>query len=198
MATITDPWDNHDWNSAEYAKQWAERQDGSKPHRDEAFGVLAATLPFAKSDRIKILDVGSGYGALTLFLLNAFPNAEAVCHDGSAEMLALGRTHLADLNGRVKFMQSDLSNEGWGEKLGGPFNAVVSSIAIHNVRAYETIRSIYAESFNLIRPGGCFLNLDRMRPSVAEQLRWLDDAGFESVQSYWDGGKRSIVGGIVR
>ena len=72
--------------------------------------------------------------------------------------------------GRVKFIQSDLSKPGWSKKLKGPFDAVVSSIAIHNVREHATIRSIYGETFDLLNPGGCFLNLDRMRPSVNEQL----------------------------
>ena len=142
------------------------------------------------------MDIGAGYGALTSFLLGEFPNAKAVCHDGSAEMLALGRKRLAKLKGRVKFVQCDLSKPGWSKKIKGPFDAVVSSIAIHNVREHEIIRSIYAETFSLVKPGGCFLNLDRMTPSVAEQLQWLRRAGFADVQRFWDGGKRAIVGGF--
>jgi SAM-dependent methyltransferase len=198
MAQITDPWDHHEWDSRDYVLEWAERQDSSEPHREQAFGVIATTIPFEKDARIKILDIGSGYGALTLYLLSHFRNGQAVCHDGSAEMLALARERLAKFKGRVKFKQSDLSKLGWSKKLGGPFDAVVSSIAIHNVREHATICSIYAESFDLINPGGCFLNLDRMRPSVSEQLKWLRAAGFANVRSFWDGGKRAIVGGFKR
>jgi len=196
MAKIADPWDHHDWASRDYVLEWAERQDASQPHREQAFGVIAATMPFEKDARIKILDVGSGYGALTHYLLSQFGNGQAVCHDGSAEMLALGRDRLAKFKRRVKFIQSDLSKPGWSKKLNGPFDAVVSSIAIHNVREHATIRSIYRESFDLLNPGGCFLNLDRMRPSVAEQLKWLRAAGFANVKRFWEGGKRAIVGGF--
>ena len=198
MAKITDPWDHHDWDSRDYVREWAERQDAGKPHREPAFAVIADTMPFEKNAQIKILDIGSGYGALTLFLLTEFPGAQAVCHDGSAEMLSLGREHLAAFKGRVKFIQSDLSKPGWSKKLQGPFDTVVSSIAIHNVREYETIRSIYAETFAALNPGGCFLNLDRMRPSVDDQLQWLRDGGFVKVKSFWDGGKRAIVGGFKK
>jgi len=198
MAKISDPWDHHDWDSRDYVQEWAERQDDSMPHREQAFGVIAATMPFAKDGRIKILDIGSGYGALTLYLLSQFRNGRAVCHDGSAEMLALGRKRLAAFEGRVKFIRSDLSKPGWSKKLKGPFDAVVSSIAIHNVREPAIIRSIYAESFDLVNPSGCFLNLDRMRPSVKEQLDWLREAGYQQVQRFWDGGKRAIVGGFKR
>ena len=196
MADISDPWDHHDWASRDYVLEWADRQDDSEPHRDQAFGVIAATMPFDRDAPIKILDIGSGYGALTFYLLSQFPNAQAVCHDGSAEMLALGRERLAKFKDRVKFIQSDLSEPGWSKKLEGPFDAVVSSIAIHNVREHATIRSIYAECFELLNRGGCFLNLDRMRPSVNEQLDWLRQAGYQQVQQFWDGGKRAIVGGF--
>jgi hypothetical protein len=38
----------------------------------------------------------------------------------------------------------------------GSFDAVVSSIAIHNVRQHEIIRSIYGETVTLLKAGGCF------------------------------------------
>jgi len=100
--------------------------------------------------------------------------------------------------GRFSYVLCDFSKAGWSRNLKGKFDAVVSSIAIHNVRAHETIRSIYSETFSLVRAGGCFLNLDRMTPSVAEQLKWLRAAGFENVRSFWDGGKRAIVGGFKK
>lgn len=114
--TIADPWDHHDWSSEAYAKEWAARQDASQPHRDAAFDRLTKTLPFAKSAKIKILDIGSGYGALAGYLLRHFKNSQAVCHDGSAEMLALAREHLASFEARIKFVRSDLSEPGWSKK----------------------------------------------------------------------------------
>jgi ubiquinone/menaquinone biosynthesis C-methylase UbiE len=195
-AKISDPWNHHDWASGEYVNQWAEGQDSREEARQEAFALIAQTLPYGKDEKIIILDLGAGYGALSQFLLSRFPNAKAVCQDGSAEMLKLGRTRMANLKGRVKFVQCDLSKLGWSKKIKGPFEAVVSSIAIHNVRAHETIRAIYSETFSLVKAGGCFLNLDRMTPSVSEQLKWLRSAGFENVQRFWDGGKRAIVGGF--
>ncbi len=196
MAKISDPWDHHDWASGDYVNQWAERQDTKEAARQEAFDVMAQTLPYDRAAKITVLDIGAGYGALSQFLLSRFPNAKAVCHDGSAEMLKLGRTRMAKLKGRVKFVQCDLSKPGWSKEIKGPFDAVVSSIAIHNVRAHETIRAIYSETFSLVKTGGCFLNLDRMTPSVNEQLKWLRDAGFANVKRFWDGGKRAIIGGF--
>jgi tRNA (cmo5U34)-methyltransferase len=160
------------------------------------FRLIAKTISQENDAAIRILDVGSGYGALAQFLLTQFPNATAVCHDGSDEMAALGRQRMAALGKRVKYALSDLSKPGWSKVIDGPFDAVVSSIAIHNVRSHDIIRSIYREASSLVRPGGCFLNFDRMIPSLEEQLKWFREAGLENVGCLWESGKRALVGGF--
>lgn len=196
MPKLIDPLDHHDWSSQEYVSQWAERQDTREADRQEVFRLIAKTIPFEKNASIRILDVGAGYGALAQFVLTQFPNATAVCHDGSDEMAELGQKRMAALQKRVRYVLSDLSKPGWSKTIDGPFDAVVSSIAIHNVRSHDIIRSIYGEIFSLVRPGGCFLNFDRMIPTLEEQLKWLREAGFENVECFWESGKRALVGGF--
>src|ERR1700752_830604 len=84
----------YDWHSREYVSGWADKQDRQESDREEQFRLLAQAIPFDKTLAIKILDVGAGYGALTRFLLNYFPNATAVCQDGSEEMIAIGRERM--------------------------------------------------------------------------------------------------------
>jgi cyclopropane fatty-acyl-phospholipid synthase-like methyltransferase len=198
MPKIIDPLDHHDWSSREYVSQWAQRQDTREADRQVVFALMAQTLPYEKNASIRILDIGAGYGALTQFMLNYFPKATAVCHDGSEEMAKLGAKRMAALKRRVKYVLSDLSKPGWSKKMGGPFEALVSSIAIHNVRSHDIIRSIYAEIPKLVAPGGCFLNFDRMTPSQNQQLKWLKEAGLENVECFWDGGRRALVGGFKK
>jgi hypothetical protein len=64
------------------------------------------------------------------------------------------------------------------------------------VREPEIIHRIYKDIFPLIKPGGCFLNLDKKYPSLEALLGWLEDAGFENVKSFWQGGSRAIFGGF--
>jgi SAM-dependent methyltransferase len=198
MPRIIDPWDHHDWDSKKYVADWAARQDERETDRREVFELIARTLPYEREAAITILDLGAGYGALCRFLLAHFSNATAVCQDGSEEMVKLGRERMARLNGRVKFVLCDFSKSGWSRKLRGPFDALVSAIAIHNVRSHDAIRAIYGETFSLVKPGGCFLNFDRMTPSLKQQRKWLAEAGFENVQCFWDGGRRALVGGFRR
>lgn len=199
MAKLVDLWDHHDWSSKEYVSDWAERQDEREIEREKIFRSLAKILSNDSRAAINILDLGAGYGALAQFLLNHFPNATAVCQDGSAEMAKLGRRRMEPLiKGRFQYVLCDFSKPGWSRKIKGPFDAVVSSIAIHNVRSPDIIRSIYEESFSLVKTGGCFLNFDRMTPSLKVQLAWLEQAGFADVKCFWDGGRRAIVGGYKK
>ena len=193
---MVDPLGHHDWTSAEYVAGWVARQAGREPGRREAFGVLAETLARDRQAALRFLDVGAGYGGLTEFLLRHFPRAAAVCQDGSKEMARLGRERMKNFAGRFDYVISDFSRAGWSGKITGPFDAVVSAIAIHNVREQPIIKRIYADIFLLARPGGCFLNFDGMKPSLEAQLDYVREAGFTDVKCFWRGDNRAVFGGV--
>jgi len=195
MAELTDPLRHHEWSSEEYVKDWEKRQSRQEALRSRQFQLVADQLPFARNDAFTFLDVGSGYGALSRFLLEHFTNAIAVCHDGSEAMAKLGQQRMADLEGRFRYVVADFSKHGWSRATGGEFDAVVSCNAIHNVRAGETIEAIYTEVFALVKPGGRFLNLDRGSASVEDQLAWFRSAGFSAVKCHEKGSGLSLYGG---
>jgi ubiquinone/menaquinone biosynthesis C-methylase UbiE len=186
----------HHWESAEYVAGWAKGQDPKEINRTEAFQALADTIPYEKNLPIKILDLGAGYGALTKFLLERFPQATAVCQDGSEEMAKLGRERMKNFAGRFEYALCDFSKHGWSKLLAAPFEAVVSSIAIHNVRSPNIIRGIYEDAYALVKPGGCFLNFDRPRPPWEEQMMWLRGVGFKNVQIFRQEENRAVFGGF--
>ena len=187
----------HDWSSEEYVRDWEKRQRRQERLRRRQFEMVASLLPYAKNAGFTFLDVGCGYGALSRFLLEHYPNAKAVCHDGSDEMAKLGHERMADLEGRFRYVVSDFSKRGWGRVTGGGFDSVVSCNAIHNVRKSEIIEAIYEEVFTLLEPGGCFFNLDRGAP-VEEQLDWFSKAGFSDVKCHEKGSGLSLYGGTKR
>ncbi|HEX7230210.1 MAG TPA: class I SAM-dependent methyltransferase, partial [Candidatus Binatia bacterium] len=161
-----------------------------------AFQVLADTIPYEKTLPIRILDLGAGYGALTKSLLERFPKATAICQDGSKEMADLGNERMKSLAGRFAYTICDFSKPGWTKQIDGQFEAIVSSIAIHNVRDPKIVERIYHELFALVAPGGCFLNFDRPKPPWDEQLEFLRGAGFKRVKIFWRGENRAVFGGF--
>jgi ubiquinone/menaquinone biosynthesis C-methylase UbiE len=189
----------HDWHSSGYVSKWAEGQDQKESLREEPFRLMAETIPYDQQSPIRILDLGAGYGALTQFLLNLFPNATAVCQDNSREMAGLGHTRMDTLRGRFAYAYCDFSKQGWSKQFPSTFEAVVSAIAIHNVREPEIIRDIYQEIFPLVKKGGCFLNFEILNQPLENHIEWLGQAGFQDPRCFWkDEERRALFGGFKK
>jgi ubiquinone/menaquinone biosynthesis C-methylase UbiE len=165
----------HDWYSAEYVDDWIRADE----QRERNLDVLVERLDLTGDEPV-VLDVGGGYGRLTRTVLERFPSARVVMHDFSPPMLARASAYLAPFSGRYTAVRADLRDPEWTAALGGPFDAVMSAIAIHNVREPKSIARVYQEVCGLLRPGGQFLNLDRLEGStVADHVGWLLQAGFD-------------------
>jgi tRNA (cmo5U34)-methyltransferase len=210
----------HDWHDAGYVDAWIEeRIDGDPDHaaRIERLAGFLATV--VSADQPRVLDVGTGPGVLAVAVLRAVPASRVVCHDFSLPMLERARSELAWAGERAGFHASDLAAGDWAAGLAGPFDAVVSSYAIHNLRAADAIRSVYADIARLLAPGGCFLLLDmvetpgpqadrlygvrrrwddRVPSTLTAQLGWLEDAGLTEVDCIWKDGFEVALCGFRR
>jgi len=191
------------WSTTEHALQYLERAD-TIPHRTEGEATLLSFLP-ARVGRV--LDLGSGDGRLLALVKLARPDAHAVAVDFSDAMLARLRERFA-ADAAVEIVAHDLSQPLLEL---GPFDAVVSSFAIHHV-THERKRALYAEIHGLLSPGGVFLNFEHVAsptdalhqrfnealgvhpgeedPSnklldVETQLAWLREIGFHDVDCAW-------------
>lgn len=150
----------HDWHSSAYVQDWIGVYEDIE--RKASLHRIANLIPFDPDEPIRVLDIGGGWGPVTSAVLEAFPKAQVMLHDFSEPMLSEARNRLAQYADDVSYVQSDLLSPEWTAGIDGPFHAVVSCIAIHNVRFPDRIRAIYHEIFPLVSPGGCFINLDRV------------------------------------
>ena len=158
--TTSDPHGHHDWHAQQYVEDWIASATALDPERRAILRRVASLIPRASDAPIRVLDIGAGYGALSAQVLERFSQAQLVCQDFSEPMFAQARERLAWAAERISFVACDLSDPNWNQALTGSFDAVVSGIAIHNVRYPDRIRGIYAEIFEVVAPGGCFLNYD--------------------------------------
>jgi ubiquinone/menaquinone biosynthesis C-methylase UbiE len=110
-------------------------------------------------------------------------------------MLEYARTRLTEFNDRVTYINSDLLQSNWFALFEHPFDAVVSSIAIHNVRSPERIRGIYHEIAGLLTAGGCFLNCDLVFDNIDTHLQWLE-AELKDVVVFEQEGRMATFGGF--
>jgi release factor glutamine methyltransferase len=77
----------------------------------------------------RILDLGVGSGCLLLTLLREYSEANGVGIDASADALAVAKDNAERLGvaSRAKLTVDDWRQEGWLDRLGGPFDLVVSN-----------------------------------------------------------------------
>jgi tRNA (cmo5U34)-methyltransferase len=216
--TTSDPHGHHDWHSPAYVDEWISSDATKDDQRRPLLRQLAAFLPFETDRPLRVLDIGAGYGMLTREVVDRFPAAHVVLHDFSEPMFEHARARLPDALDRLEFVTADLREPTWVSALDGDFDAVVSSIAIHNVRELAIIARIYADIRPLVRAQGCFYNIDfvapagpltarahslRRRlpegeiPNLERHLRWLRDAGFDEADCLLRAESQTLVAGFV-
>jgi tRNA (cmo5U34)-methyltransferase len=111
----------------------------------------------------RFVDLGAGDGGFAELVLDLYPEATCVLIDFSEPMLAAAKDRLAAKAGRWEVVEGDLSTTEWRERLpeADPYDAVVSRLAIHHLPD-ERKRALYEEAFELLRPGGLFLNWEHI------------------------------------
>lgn len=133
--------------------------------------MILSMLPFSQHDNIRILELGVGTGNLTQKLLDRFPHSTAVGYDLSEEMLARARAKLASAGTRLQLQQGDISQVAFD----GPFDAVMSSIAVHHVPPPDK-PFLFQRLYTALRPGGALVLGDAFQaatPALGERYREL-------------------------
>ena len=167
--------DHHDWTSETYVDEWVRRQQAEDPTRAERFQLMCDLFPFPHAASATILDIGAGYGPVSMFILDRHPHATCIAQDGSEPMLNRARNLMKRYGERFQTHYSDLFETNWLPKQFGPFDAAVSSSCLHNLRDFKRISEIYGEVRQHLKPDGVFLNVDLINAPTAElQRRYVD------------------------
>ncbi len=188
-----------EWSEPERVAEYLSREI---PHRLTAEKMLLEALP-GRVERF--LDLGTGDGRLLAAVRAHHPAARGVGLDASEPMLGRAAERFG-ADTLIELRRHDLSLS-LGDA--GPADAVVSGLAIHHLTDRRK-RELFGEVHALLKPGGVFANLDLVRagstslherfrreigrteddPSdrlagLAEQLGWLQEAGFGEVDCHF-------------
>lgn len=201
------------WASTQHALDYLGRAD-SIPHRVEGESTL---LEFIPGPARRILDLGTGDGRLLALVKLAHPNATAVAIDFSPAMLDAASQRFAG-DHSVEIMAHNMEDPL--PQL-GMFDAVVSSFAIHHL-THQRKRSLYAEIYARLNPGGVFCNLEHVASATPQlheeflrhigctvetedpsnqllaletQLQWLREIGFSDVDCHWKWRELAVLTG---
>jgi SAM-dependent methyltransferase len=201
------------WPDVDHALAYLNRID-TIPHRTEGEATLVELLP--RQPR-RVLDLGTGDGRLLALVRTARPGVIGTAVDFSPPMLERVRRRFAD-EPDVAVVEHDLDLPL--PEL-GRFDLVVSSFAIHHVTD-DRKRQLYREVFDLLDPGGTFLNLEHVASATPElhlaflevlgiapedddpsnklapadfQLTWLREIGFTDVDCFWKWRELALLAG---
>ncbi|MBW4620467.1 MAG: class I SAM-dependent methyltransferase [Cyanosarcina radialis HA8281-LM2] len=163
------------WQQAELSQVFLEGVRGAIPLAKEQIAVMLKIMQMARSPIENFLDLGCGDGILGRAILSKYPDAKGIFLDFSEPMIEAAKSKL-DRSDRIEFIIADFGRTEWVEALADkyPFDAIVSGFAIHH-QSDERKKEIYAEIYNLLKPGGIFLNLEH----VASASPWLEKVSDE-------------------
>ncbi len=134
------------------------------PVFDEFYATTIEALSLASVPPRRVLDLGAGTGLLSELVRVAITDVRLTLLDGSASMLAEARTRLGS---SAAYIEQDLA----AELPAGPWNAIVSALAIHHLPDDDK-RRLFARVHAQLAPGGLFVNAEH----VAGPSLWLDHA----------------------
>jgi tRNA (cmo5U34)-methyltransferase len=131
------------------------------PGFDDFYRAAIDLIRFPRESTLKVLDLGAGTGLMAAAVLAEHPDIELDLLDGSGEMLALAGERLGGAISavHVQDMRDPLPD--------GPYDAIVSALAIHHLEHAEQ-RRLFAAVHERLRPGGVFVDAEQVAgPSPA-------------------------------
>jgi SAM-dependent methyltransferase len=146
------------------------------PLAREQIGVMLTLLATRPEPVRSFIDLGCGDGILGAALLDKYPECRGVLADFSEPMLEQARVQLKDFAQQLRFVNLDYADPAWVEavKVDVPFDAVVSRYSIHH-QPDERKRAVYADIFELLAPGGWFINIEHILPAATLAADLLND-----------------------
>ena len=157
------------WQSSEVTQKYLNGVRAIIPMAREQIEVMTQLLVHNRKPVTSFLDLGCGDGILARVILEKFPEARGTLLDFSEEMLDAAEEKLDYAAPQLKFINADYARSDWLETVSGrsPFDAIVSGYSIHHQPDHRK-HSLYTEIFDLLAPGGIFVNIEH----VASATPW--------------------------
>jgi tRNA (cmo5U34)-methyltransferase len=173
-----------------HAKDYEALRRRLVPSFDQLYSTAVEALGLAGCELRLVLDLGAGTGLLAGAVAAVYPSSELVLFDGAAAMLEQARGSLGE---RASYVLGDLNEE----LPAGPWDAVVSAMAIHHLE-HPAKRGLFERIYAALSPGGVFVNVEQVSGPTASldaaYMRWHERrvAELGASQSEWDSARERM------
>ena len=103
-----------------------------------------------------VLDIGSGTGLFSSFILKKYPNANITLIDISEKMVEIAKKRFSNQT-NIHYIIDDYTTHEFNTS----FDIIVSSLSIHHLTDSEK-KGLYQRTYSLLNKGGIFLNADQV------------------------------------
>lgn len=184
-----------DFHDPVAAANWAQTAPKKRPWRTDFFRLFADAVSGSRLPAPRVLELGSGPGALAEFVLEHCPSVtDYTLLDFAHPMLELSRQRLLSARVRPHYVHANFKQPDWTGQLIGAFDFILTMQAVHELRHKRHAATLYAQVRSLLSPQGVFLACDHLpgeQPTAArralfmtidENLAALSAAGFASAR----------------
>ena len=158
------------------------------PGYEQMLACAAQALRALDGPPPRVIDLGTGTGALAARCIQAVPGAQIVAVDEDSAILDIARLRICAYPGAVaSFVHSNFL-----EYPLPPCDAVVASVALHHVRTTERKQQLYRDVRASLREGGllisgdCFPSTDA-RLAALEREAWREHLRLSYSETETDG-----------
>ena len=161
----------HIWKSSSLVKKYLSGVRGAIPLASEQLDIVMRLISKAEKPTGTFLDIGCGDGVLAATILERYQGMKGVCLDFSEPMLDAAQEKLKEYSTNLKFILLDYGERNWTQRVEAmtTFDLVVSGFSIHH-QPDERKKELYNEIFDLLVPGGLFLNIEH----VLSPTKWIE------------------------
>ena len=175
----------HDWKTIQLTREFLEGVRGGIPMAAAQIELIIRLIRAWKPDLEIFVDLGCGDGILGRQILEYWPDSKGIFIDYSEPMLQAAREKGSGIKSRAEYYLLDFGDHHWRNAFrhAQPVDAVISGFSIHHLED-DKKRRVYQDIFDILKPGGIFLNLEHVASPDGQLEKMFDEVFIDGLYDY--------------
>ncbi len=137
------------------AMEYDQQRKALIPCFDDFYGIATEMIK-AEDKPLSILDIGSGTGLFSSFVIQKYPNATFTLIDISEQMIEEAKKRFQHYS-NITYMVGDYTTCTFSNS----YDVIISSLSIHHLSHAEK-QVLFQTIYNILNKGGIFINADQV------------------------------------